>query len=305
MIKEIAVIGAGGNMGCWFSRYFNNKGIGLSVYDINPASMKCSSNTIIYENITNCVQGADLVLVCVPTKTTPLMIHECASKMKPGAILAEISSVKQQTSMALKKISSKIKPLCIHPMFGPGRKDLKQMKILLIPVRNEENELKILNEIFEQAIIVVIPNAKIHDELIGVVLGLTHYINMVFAGTISKQDLSYLRDVTGTTFEIQSLLAASIMTEEPDLLISLLLENQSVKKHIQNYLRESNKVARLIFDENDLDLKTKYLKTRSILQQHQNLESSYKRMYQIVEKLRDYKGTRIIPEGKTQEVNKD
>lgn len=292
-------------MGCWFSRYFNNKGIGLSVYDINPASMKCSSNTIIYENITNCVQGADLVLVCVPTKTTPVMIHECASKMKPGAILAEISSVKQQTSMALKKISSKIKPLCIHPMFGPGRKDLKQMKILLIPVRNEENELKILNEIFEEAIVVVIPNAKIHDELIGVVLGLTHYINMVFAGTISKQDLSYLRDVTGTTFEIQSLLAASIMTEEPDLLISLLLENQSVKKHIQNYLSESNKVARLIFNENDLDLKTKYLKTRSILQQHQNLESSYKRMYQIVEKLRDYKGTRIIPEGKTQEVNKD
>lgn len=292
-------------MGCWFSRYFNNKGIGISVYDIKPASMKCSSNTIIYENITNCVQGADLVLVCVPTKTTPVMIHECASKMKPGAILAEISSVKQQTSMALKKISSKIKPLCIHPMFGPGRKDLKQMKILLIPVRNEENELKILNEIFEEAIVVVIPNAKIHDELIGVVLGLTHYINMVFAGTISKQDLSYLRDVTGTTFEIQSLLAASIMTEEPDLLISLLLENQSVKKHIQNYLSESNKVARLIFNENDLDLKTKYLKTRSILQQHQNLESSYKRMYQIVEKLRDYKGARIIPEGKTQEINKD
>jgi len=292
-------------MGCWFSRYFNNKGIGLSVYDINPASMKCSSNTIIYENITDCVQGADLVLVCVPTKTTPVMIHECASKMKPGAILAEISSVKQQTSMALKKISSKIKPLCIHPMFGPGRKDLKQMKILLIPVRNEENELKILNEIFEEAIVVVIPNAKIHDELIGVVLGLTHYINMVFAGTISKQDLSYLRDVTGTTFEIQSLLAASIMTEEPDLLISLLLENQSVKKHIQNYLSESNKVARLIFNENDLDLKTKYLKTRSILQQHENLESSYKRMYQIVEKLRDFKGTRIIPEGKTQEITKD
>ena len=292
-------------MGCWFSRYFNNKGIGLSVYDINPASMKCSSNTIIYENITDCVQGADLVLVCVPTKTTPVMIHECASKMKPGAILAEISSVKKQTSMALKKISSSIKPLCIHPMFGPGRKDLKQMKILLIPVRNEENELKILNEIFEEAIVVVIPNAKIHDELIGVVLGLTHYINMVFASIISKQDLSYLRDVTGTTFEIQSLLAAGIMTEEPDLLISLLLENQSVKKHIQNYLSESNKVARLIFTENDLDLKTKYLKTRSILQQHENLESSYKRMYQIVEKLRDFKGTRIIPEGKTQEITKD
>jgi prephenate dehydrogenase len=284
MIKEIAVIGAGGNMGCWFSKYFYKKGIGLSVYDANPASLKSSSNKTIYENIADCVRGADLVLVCVPIRNTPSIIRECASQMKPGAILAEISSVKQKTFTALKKVSSSIKPLCIHPMFGPGRMDLKQMKILLIPVKNEETELKILNELFEGAIIAVIPNADMHDKLIAIVLGLTHYTNMVFASILSKQDFSFLSDVAGTTFELQSLLAASIMTEEPDLVISLLLENQSVKKHIHNYLSESNKIATLIFKENDLDLKAKYLKTRSILQHQQNLELSYKRMYQIIEK---------------------
>ena len=172
-------------------------------------------------------------------------------------------------------------------MFGPGRMDLKQMKILLIPVKNEEIELKILNELFEGAIIAVISNPDIHDKLIAIVLGLTHYTNMVFASILSKQNFSCLSDVAGTTFEIQSLLAASIMTEEPDLVISLLLENQSVKEYIHNYLGESNKIATLIFKENDLDLKAKYLKTRSILRQQQNLELSYKRMYQIVEKIRE------------------
>ena len=287
MIKEIAVIGAGGNMGSWFSKYFQKKGIRLSVYDINPASLKSFSNKIIYENIADCVRGADLVLVCVPIRNTPVIIGECASQMKSGAILAEISSVKRQTFTALKKVSSIIKPLCIHPMFGPGRMDLKQMKILLIPVKNEQLELKILNELFDGAIIAVISNPEIHDKLIAIVLGLTHYANMVFASILSKQNFSCLSDVAGTTFEIQSLLAASIMTEEPDLVISLLLENQSVKEYIHNYLGECNKIATLIFKENDLDLKAKYLKTRSILRQQQNLELSYKRMYQIVEKIRE------------------
>ncbi|HEY6886091.1 MAG TPA: prephenate dehydrogenase/arogenate dehydrogenase family protein [Nitrososphaeraceae archaeon] len=286
MIKEIAIIGAGGNMGCWFSRYFNKKGIGLSVYDLDASSLKSYSNTVICNNIFDCVHDADLVLICVPIKYTPSMIEECASLMKPGAILAEISSVKSQTFRSLRKLPSTIKPLCIHPMFGPGRADSKQMKILLIPIKNKENEFKISNEIFEEAAITVIPNANIHDKLIAIVLGLTHYTNIVFASLISKENFSYLREVSGTTFEVQSLLAASMFTEEPDLVASLLLENKSVTKHIQRYLCEANKIAKLIFNGNSTDLMAKYVKTRATLQQQQNLELSYKVMYNIIEKLR-------------------
>ena len=286
MIKEIAIVGAGGNMGCWFSRYFNKKGIGLSVYDLDASSLRSYSNTIICKNVSDCVHDADLVLICVPIKDTPSMIEECASQMKLGAILAEISSVKSQTFRSLRNLSSTIKPLCIHPMFGPGRADSKQMKILLIPVKNKENEFKISSEIFEEAAITVIPNANIHDKLIAIVLGLTHYTNIVFASLISKENFSYLREVSGTTFEVQSLLAASMFTEEPDLVASLLLENKSVTKHIQRYLCEANKIATLIFNGNSTGLRAKYVKTRAILQRKQNLELTYKVMYNIVEKLR-------------------
>jgi prephenate dehydrogenase len=95
-----------------------------------------------------------------------------------------------------------------------------------------------------------------------------------------------LREVSGTTFEVQSLLAASMFTEEPDLVASLLLENNSVTKHIQRYLCEANRIAKLIFNGNSKDLRKKYVKTRAILEQQQNLELSYKLMYNIVDKLR-------------------
>jgi prephenate dehydrogenase len=286
MIKKIAIIGARGDMGYWFSKYFKKKDKILSLYDIRPTSLKPSTNTIICKNISECVEAADVVLVCVPVKNTPQTIEECASKMKSGAILAEISSVKYRSFRALQRVPTDIIPLCIHPMFGPGRRDLKQMKILLIPLSNEKNELKILNNLFEGAIITVVPNSNIHDKLIAIVLGLTHYVNIIFANFLSKQDFSYLSEVAGTTFEMQSLLVTSILTEQPALVIDLLIENRSVKKYIHSYLKEANKVAKMIFENNGVDLGTKYVSTKTILQRQQNLQLSYKRMYDIIEKIK-------------------
>ncbi len=286
MIKNIAIIGAGGDMGYWFSKYFNKKHKILSLYDIRPISQKPPNNAIICTNIRDCVKTADLVLVCVPVKNTPQTIEECASKMKSGAILAEISSVKHRSFEALKKIRTGIIPLCIHPMFGPGRMNLKQMKILMIPVSNEQNELKILNKIFDESLITVIRNSNAHDRLIAIVLGLTHFVNIIFANFLSRQDFSYLSEIAGTSFEMQSLLMASILTERPSLIVDLLIENRSVKMYIQSYLREAKKVAKLVFEGNSVDLGINYEKTKKILQREQNLLLSYKRMYDIMEKVK-------------------
>ena len=286
MIKNIAIIGAGGDMGYWFSKYFNKKHKVLSLYDIRPICQKPPNNAIIYTNMGDCVKKADFVLVCVPVKTTPQIIEECASKMKSGAILAEISSVKRRSFEALKKIRTGIIPLCIHPMFGPGKMNLKQMKILMIPVSNEQNELKISNEIFDGSLITVIRDSNVHDRLIAIVLGLTHFMNIIFANFLSKQDLSYLSEIAGTSFEMQSLLMASILTERPSLVVDLLIENPSVKMFIQSYLTEAKKVAKLIFDGNSADLGMNLQKTKKTLQGEQNLQLSYKRMYDILEKVK-------------------
>ena len=286
MIKNIAIIGAGGDMGYWFSKYFNKKHKILSLYDIKPISQKAPDNAIICTNIRDCVKTADLVLVCVPVKNTPQTIEECASEMKSGAILAEISSVKRRSFKALKKVRTGVTSLCIHPMFGPGRMNLKQMKILMIPVSNKQNELKILNRIFDESLITVIRNSNAHDRLIAIVLGLNHFVNITFANFLSRQDFSYLSEIAGTSFEMQSLLMTSILTEQPSLIVDLLIENRSVKMYIQSYLREAKKVAKFVFEGNSVDLGINYEETKKILQRERNLHLSYKRMYDIMEKIK-------------------
>jgi prephenate dehydrogenase len=170
-------------------------------------------------------------------------------------------------------------------MFGPGAEDMKNMNILIIPVRDEKEETSISKCLFQDALITVLPSPKIHDDLIAIVLGLTHYINIIFGSFLSKENFDLLKKVSGTTFELQSLLCRSIFTDAPDLIVALLSENPSTRRYIQSYVKNANKLAKLIFEGDEMELKAHVLKTKSILEQQQNLELSYQRMYHVVKEL--------------------
>jgi prephenate dehydrogenase len=246
--------------------------------------LKSSRKVKVQESLSQCVQDADLVLVCVPVQKTPQTIKECTKNMKDGAIVAEISSVKNKTFAALKKIPNNLRPLCIHPMFGPGASNKIETRVLLVPVRNKKIELKIANEIFENANVMVLPNAKQHDKSIAIVLGLTYFVNIVFAKVMSSGNISMLKQVSGTTFGLQSLIAESILTEEPDLVIALIRENVYAKRYINQYLKETTAVARLAIANDSNDLKAELQKLKLNMQKMQDLQQSYNRMYEIIDK---------------------
>jgi prephenate dehydrogenase len=283
-LQQVAIVGAAGKMGSWFTSYFAQRGLDVSAYDINQKMLKSSRKVKVQESLSQCVQDADLVLVCVPVQKTPQTIKECTKNMKDGAIIAEISSVKNKTFAALKKIPNNLRPLCIHPMFGPGASNKIETRVLLVPVRNKKIELKIANEIFENANVMVLPNAKQHDKSIAIVLGLTYFANIVFAKVMSSGNISMLKQVSGTTFGLQSLIAESILTEEPDLVIALIRENVYAKRYINQYLKETTAVARLAIANDSNDLKAELQKLKLNMQKMQDLQQSYNRMYEIIDK---------------------
>ena len=42
----------------------------------------------------------------------------------------------------LSKMPTKINPVCIHPMFGPGVKTIKGQNIISIPIKDAKKELR-------------------------------------------------------------------------------------------------------------------------------------------------------------------
>jgi len=285
-LQEVAIVGAAGKMGSWFASYFAKRGLRVSAYDINKGSLNVSKNIRIADSITDCVKEADLALVSVPVHMTPKIIGKCIKKMKEGAIIAEISSVKHRTFQALKKAPTSVKPLCMHPMFGPGASERMRLKMLLVPVRNGDEELKIVHEIFDNAMVKVLPDTKTHDRSIATVLGLTYFVNIVFAKVMASENVSVLKQVSGTTFELQSLIVESILTNEPDLIVTLIQENPFARKYIKQYLKEASIVARMAYSKDSKKLKVDLQKIKSKLQKWQDLQQSYRKMYDIIENLK-------------------
>jgi prephenate dehydrogenase len=285
-LQEVAIVGAAGKMGSWFTNYFARRGFGVSVYDVNRQMLRASGNVRVANSVDSCVKDSDFVLVSVPVHMTPRVVEKCTKNMKAGAVISEISSVKHRAFRALKQAPSSLRPLCIHPMFGPGASERMQAKVLLVPVRNEQAELKIVQEMFENTTVKVLPDAKAHDKCIATVLGLTYFANIVFAKVVSAGNISMLKQVSGTTFCLQSLLAESILANEPDLVVALLHENPYAKKYIRQYLKEASAVARMASAKDSKRLKADLQKVRSKLQKWQDLQQSYRRMYDIIENLK-------------------
>ena len=283
-MQQVAVVGAAGKMGSWFTSYFARRGLDVSAYDINQKMLKTRPDVKVQKSLLHCIENADLVLVSVPVQKTPQAIKECTKNMKDGAIIAEISSVKDKTFAALKKTPINLRPLCIHPMFGPGASKKIDIRVLLVPVRNEKIELKIANEIFENASVIVLPNAKQHDKSIAIVLGVTYFANIVFAKVISSGNIAMLKQVSGTTFGLQSVIAESIFTEEPELITALIQENIYAKRYISHYLKDATALAHLVVANDSKGLKAELQEVKLRMQKLQDLQQSYDRMYQMIYK---------------------
>src|SRR5688572_9870277 len=126
--------------------------------------------------------------------------------MKNGACILEISSLKLDIFNSLLKIPEHLTPLSIHPMFGPGAKNLSDTKILIIPVRNERREQNLVKSLFSESRTIVIKDPLSHDSIMAIILGMIYYINLLLANSLSKEDFALLKRVSGTTFYLQKLL---------------------------------------------------------------------------------------------------
>ena len=131
--KSIAILGAGGSMGTWFSKYFIALKYSVTGFDSeNAIKVK---GVIGANSLVGAILTADYVLLCTPARKTPEIIRLIAKEMKRDAYLVDISSQKSKTSSSLAKIPAKINPICIHPMFGPSSTSLKGKNIISIPIR--------------------------------------------------------------------------------------------------------------------------------------------------------------------------
>tara|TARA_B100000809_G_scaffold106622_1_gene105105 strand:- start:1490 stop:2344 length:855 start_codon:yes stop_codon:yes gene_type:complete len=245
MADKMTIIGAGGGMGILFTKYFTDMGFEVTGHDIDNQKKVCAS--VKSDSLIGSILQPDYVLLCTPTKATPEIIRLISKEMKRGAFLIEISSEKSKTVPALSKTPSKISPICIHPMFGPGIKKIKGHNIISIPIKDAKKELTITKKLFPGANFVTIDSIE-HDKKIALILGLTHLMNLAFANILARDETIILTEkMSGTTFKAQKIIAESILTETPEL-INTIISNPELRKYGEEFWRD---VGRLLSDSQE------------------------------------------------------
>jgi len=223
----------------------------------------------------------DYVLLCTPTKRTPEIIRLIAKEMQRGAYLIEISSQKFKTAQTLLKIPSRVHPICIHPMFGPGTKSIDSKNIIIIPIKDAKKELSITKLLFPKANFVTI-DADQHDKKIAVILGLTHLINIAFANILAKDEKTSLTEkMSGTTFKAQKIISESILTESPEL-IETIISNPEVRRFAEEFWKD---IGRLLTDsqEGKSEQIIDYIKSsQERISKNVDLEKSYKKLSTMI-----------------------
>ena len=278
-MKQITIIGAGGQMGQWFVKYFAKQGFQVTGYDSeNKISGK---EVIISESLVGGILKADYVVLCTPTRRTPEIIRLIAKEMKRGTYLLEISSEKSKVVSSLSKMPAKINPICIHPMFGPGTKTIKGQNIISVPIKDAKKELTVTKELFAGANFVTI-DAIEHDKKIAVILGLTHLMNLVFANIISKDEKMHLTEkMSGTTFRVQKTLAESIMTESPEL-IQTIITNPEIRRVAEELWKDIGKLLTSIQESKTEEILDYIKECQERLAKHTDTNESYKRLTKMV-----------------------
>jgi prephenate dehydrogenase len=288
-MRKVAVIGAAGRMGRWFTQYFaQSNTVEVSVYDKKRLASKNLRCVERCETIRSCVKEADLVIVCVPIESIVSVVRECLTYMKEGATLSEISSIKKQIFNVLQAARKDITCLCIHPMFGPATKRSRTIKNLIIPVRNRAKELAFLGSIFPRSEMEVIDDPDLHDEYMAVVIGLTYYVNLVLGSMLSKLDLRTMKKVAGTSFGMQVMITESILNDSPELVSSLLLENAFNKTYINDFLSEAEKIQRLVSGKEERATRRAVTDIKTRINKLTDTDKSYLKFYRAIEYLKTF-----------------
>lgn len=284
MEKKISIIGVNGKMGKWFAEYFHKIGFEVVGFDTNNI---IKEKFIIKANsLVSAILQTDYVILCTPTKNTPEIIRLIAKEMRRGSYLIEISSQKYKTAQTLIKTPTRVNPICIHPMFGPGTKTIDNKNIIVIPIKDAKKELGVVKLLFPKANFVTIDSVE-HDKKIAVILGLTHLVNIAFANILLKDEKTSLTEkMSGATFKAQKIISESILTESPEL-IETIISNPEVRRFGEEFWKIIGKLLTDSQEGKSQEIIDYIKSSQDKMSENVDLNKSYKKltaMIKIIEK---------------------
>jgi len=201
-------------MGSWMARFLSSQGHDVSVLDPSPQPTTFADAESLSE-----ASEVDLVVVAVPMTECGSLLAELA-EIDTDAVVAEMCSLKGHLVPAIDQARLRgLRVVSFHPLFGPEERMLSGRTIVFCPDAPPQ-DLELVRGLFEATSARMIElSIEEHDRRMGLVLGLTHLNNLVFARSLMQSGLSAeeMAGSAGVTFRKQLETTREVSAENPDL----------------------------------------------------------------------------------------
>jgi len=216
-------------------------------------------------------------------------VQELQPYINPKQVVIDITSIKVFPVEIMHKYIKTGLTLGTHPVFGPGARSMAKQNFILTPTNEEERALaqRVREYLLVRGARVTLMAPQEHDEMMAVILGLSHFIAIVSADTLlSLGGLKQRDTISGTTYKLLLTLVESVISEDPEFYASLQMSLPNMAKIEELFLENSKTWAELVKNKDQRQFVHRMNILRDKLKKdNPDLGKAYQNMYKILEGL--------------------
>lgn len=243
---NIAIIGGSGHLGLWYARRLRAAGQVVTITGRNQAKLEAAARSAGVTGTTDneaAIKSADTVVVSVPLDSTPTVVELAARLASPGALIADLASVKSSVAQVYQSVDRQDLELAsLHPLHGPRMPSLAGVTVLAIPFRIGPRYEELRRLLAAEGAQVVVTDAAQHDRDMALLQGLTHFVAIAAGRTLADQARPAFETPAHALLRTT---IARVVLQDPALYAAIQLENPNNTAVRRSFLEVAQKLAEL------------------------------------------------------------
>jgi len=278
-------------MGRWLANFLLQEGKEVVITGRNQRKLLDAKQQLGVETASNAeaVKRADVVLLSVPIDNFESVVEEVAPYIRAEQSIIDITSIKVFPVEAMHKHIKTGVVLGMHPMFGPGAKNITGQNFVLTPTDDGERALaqRVEQYLVDRGARVSLMTPHQHDEMMAVILGLSHFVAIVSADTLLSLDkFEMTRAISGTSFKVLLMLMESVISEDAEFYASLQMSLPKMTEIEELFQRSSKTWANIVQNKD----RPEFIKRMNILKArfkegNPDFGKAYDTMYRVLDQL--------------------
>lgn len=234
-LRQITVVGGGGLMGRFFVQQFSQAGYRVNVLERHN-----------WHQAQQLLDGADLVLLCVPIEATSSVVCDIAPYLSSRTALADITSIKAPIVQTMLDYHSG-PVMGLHPMFGPNVESFEGQTTVVCPGRGDEAFQWLLDLIKREGGKLTVCTPEEHDQMMLTIQGIRHFATFSLGIFLANTEIDLKKSLEFSSPSYRELIdmVNRLFAQSPELVADIMLFNQERRETIVKLAETYNRLAQM------------------------------------------------------------